>query len=92
MGKSLRVAFGETLAQLGAENDKIVALDADLANATQSKFFRDAFPERFFDMGIAEANMVDTAAGLAHDSYPPSLYSVPVVRMSRFVTRLHTRT
>ena len=71
MVKSLRVAFGETLAQLGAENDKIVALDADLANATQSKFFRDAFPERFFDMGIAEANMVDTAAGLAHDGFIP---------------------
>jgi len=71
MGKSLRVAFGETLAKIGEENDKIVALDADLANATQSKYFRDKFPERFFDMGIAEANMIDTAAGLAHDGFVP---------------------
>lgn len=71
MGKSLRVAFGETLAQLGEENDKIVALDADLANATQSRYFRDKFPERFFDMGIAEGDMVDTAAGLAHEGFIP---------------------
>ena len=71
MGKSLRVAFGETLAQLGAENENIVALDADLANATQSKYFKEKFPERFFDMGIAEGDMVDTAAGLAHDGFLP---------------------
>lgn len=71
MGKSLRVAFGETLAKLGEENEKIVALDADLANATQSKYFKAKFPERFFDMGIAEANMVDTAAGLAHTGFTP---------------------
>ena len=71
MGKSLRVAFGETLAKLGEENENIVALDADLANATQSKYFKEKFPERFFDMGIAEGNMVDTAAGLAHAGFTP---------------------
>lgn len=71
MGKSLRVAFGETIQKLGDENDKIVVLDADLANATQSKYFKEKFPDRFFDMGIAEGNMVGTAAGLAHAGFIP---------------------
>ncbi|MDD6788790.1 MAG: transketolase family protein [Lachnospira sp.] len=71
MGKSLRVAYGEALAELGDVNNKIVVLDADLANATQTRFFRDKFPDRFFDMGIAEGNMVDVAAGFAHTGYIP---------------------
>ena len=71
MGKSLRVAYGEALAELGDVNKKIVVLDADLANATQTRFFRDKFPDRFFDMGIAEGNMVDVAAGFAHTGYIP---------------------
>jgi transketolase len=60
-----RDAYGETLAELGAENSAIVALDADLSGSTKTGIFAKKFPERFFNMGIAEANMVGTAAGLA---------------------------
>lgn len=60
-----RQSYGETLVELGKENEKIVVLDADLAGATKTNLFAKEFPERFFDMGIAEANMFGTAAGLA---------------------------
>lgn len=60
-----RQSYGETLVELGKENEKIVVLDADLAGATQTKLFAKEFPDRFFDIGIAEANMIGTAAGLA---------------------------
>ncbi|MBK8189138.1 MAG: transketolase family protein [Vampirovibrionales bacterium] len=60
-----RVAFGQTLAALGAENPNLVVLDADLSCSTQTKLFADRFPERFFNQGIAEMDLVNTAAGLA---------------------------
>ncbi len=60
-----RQSYGETLIKLGKENSNIVVLDADLAGATKTELFAKEFPERFFDMGIAEANMLGTAAGLA---------------------------
>ncbi|KAF0217289.1 MAG: hypothetical protein FD174_3397 [Geobacteraceae bacterium] len=60
-----RDAYGETLAELGGENKDIVVLDADLSGSTKTGVFAKKFPERFFNMGIAEANMVGTAAGLA---------------------------
>lgn len=60
-----RDAYGEVLAELGAENPNIVALDADLSGSTKTGVFAKKFPERFFNMGIAEANMTCTAAGLA---------------------------
>lgn len=60
-----RDAYGEVLAALGAENEHIVVLDADLSGSTKTSGFAKKFPERFFNMGIAEANMVGTAAGLA---------------------------
>ncbi len=63
--KATRDAYGEVLAELGAENKDIVVLDADLSGSTKTAVFRKQFPERFFNMGIAEANMVGTAAGLA---------------------------
>lgn len=69
--KATRVAYGEYLAELGKVNDKIVVLDADLAEATNTSKFRAAFPERFFDCGIAEGNMVDMAAGLSTMGYIP---------------------
>jgi transketolase len=65
MPKAIRDVYGETLLELGAENENIVALDADLAGSTRSGKFGKAYPDRFFDMGIAESNMVSTAAGLA---------------------------
>ena len=60
-----REAYGKALAELGNVNDKVVVLDADLAGATMTKHFKAAHPERFFDCGIAEADMVDISAGLS---------------------------
>src|SRR5512137_960517 len=60
-----RDAYGEVLAELGAENENVVVLDADLSGSTKTSLFAKKFPERFFNMGIAEANMIGTAAGLA---------------------------
>ncbi len=62
---SVREAYGKTLLELGMENPDIVVLDADLSRSTMTHFFAREFPERFFDCGIAEQNMVGIAAGLA---------------------------
>ena len=63
--ESTRVAYGKALVQLGGENDRVVVLDADLAAATMTNAFRSAYPERHYDCGIAEADMVDIAAGMS---------------------------
>jgi len=62
---SVRETYGKTLVELGRENENIVVLDADLAKSTMTQFFAKEFPERFFDCGIAEQNMMGIAAGLA---------------------------
>lgn len=62
---AIREAYGKTLVELGKENPAIVVLDADLSQSTLTKYFAQEFPERFFDCGIAEQNMVGIAAGLA---------------------------
>jgi len=62
---SLRKAYGEALVELGRENRNIVALEADLGKSTMSFLFKEAFPDRYFEMGIAEQNMASVAAGLA---------------------------
>ena len=64
-----RDAYGKALVELGGINDKVVVLDADLAAATKTGMFKKAFPERFFDSGIAESNMMGVAAGLATTGY-----------------------
>lgn len=63
--KATRQSYGEALLELGKENENIVVLDADLAGATKTDIFAKEFPNRFFDMGIAESNMMATAAGFA---------------------------
>ncbi len=63
--KATREAFGEGLVALGAEMPNLVVLDADLAAATKTGMFKKAYPDRFFDCGIAEQNMIGVAAGLA---------------------------
>lgn len=63
--KAIRVAYGEALVKLGQTNDKVVVLDSDLAAATMTNAFKKEFPDRFYDCGIAEANMVDMAAGMS---------------------------
>lgn len=69
--KSLRVAYGEALAELGAKNENVVVMDADLAHATMTGTFAAAYPERFYNFGIAEANMICGAAGFAHSGLVP---------------------
>jgi len=71
MGKATREAYGEVLQELMKKNEKIVVLDADLAGSTYSAKAKEVDPNRFFDMGIAEANMIGTAAGLAVSGYIP---------------------
>ncbi len=63
--ESTRVEYGKTLAQLGAENPQIVVLDADLSGSTQTHHFAKIFHDRFFNVGIAEQDLMGTAAGLA---------------------------
>lgn len=65
MSKAIREVYGSVLAELAETNKDIVVLDADLSGSTKSGIFGKAYPERFFNMGIAESNMVATAAGLS---------------------------
>ena len=60
-----RESYGNALVELGKKHDDVVVLDADLAGATRTGMFRKAYPERFIDSGIAEANMMGMAAGIA---------------------------
>lgn len=69
--KSIRGAFGEELAELGNTNSKIVVLDADLSGSTQTSLFAKAHPERFFDVGIAEQDLITTALGLSLEGFIP---------------------
>lgn len=62
---AIRESFGKALEELGEENQNVVVLDADLYNATKTEYFKNKFPNRFFNLGIAEADMIGTAAGLA---------------------------
>jgi transketolase len=66
-----RDAYGEALIELGEKNEDIVALDADLANSTRTARFGKKFPQRFFDFGVAEQNMMGVAAGLASSGKIP---------------------
>ena len=66
-----RDAYGKALAALGAEHEDLVVLDADLANATKTQTFQKAFPDRHFDCGIAEANMICVAAGMSTTGLVP---------------------
>ena len=69
MDKTIKIAtrqsFGEALKELGAENKNVVVLDADLSGATKTNIFAKAYPDRFFDIGIAEQNMIGIAAGMS---------------------------
>lgn len=63
--KATRQSYGEALAKLGKENENIVVLDADLSTATKTNIFAKEYPNRFFEMGISEQDMMSTAAGFA---------------------------
>lgn len=78
-----RHAYGETLVELGFTNEKIVVLDADLAESTLTRYFRAVLPDRFFEMGIAEQNMIATAAGLSKTGFIPFLSSYAIFLTGR---------
>jgi transketolase len=84
--KATRQAFGESLARLGEQHRQIVVLDADLSKSTKSELFAKKFPDRFFEMGIAEANMIGTAAGLAFAGKLPFLCSFGCFLTGRYDT------
>lgn len=71
MGLAMREAWGKALVDQGKKNSKLVVLDADVSGSTKSCFFQKEFPNRFFNCGVAEANMVGTAAGFAESGFRP---------------------
>ena len=81
--KATRQSYGEKLAELGEKNKDIVVLDADLSTATKTNIFAKKFPERFFDMGISEQDMMGTAAGFATCSKIPFASSFAVFATGR---------
>src|SRR4249920_3666992 len=83
LGAATREAFGRTLVELGRENKDVVVVDADLSKSTMTTYFAKEFPERFFSMGIAEANMVGVGAGLAMSGKIPFVASFSVFAMNK---------
>lgn len=81
--KSIRSAFGKTLAKLGQTHPEIVVMDADLACSTQTQIFQKEFTERFFDVGIAEQDMIASAAGLAAAGKTPFVSSFAMFATGR---------
>jgi transketolase len=78
-----RVAYGNTLVEVGKENKNIVALEADLGKSTMSYLFQETFPDRYFEMGIAEADMASVAAGLSQTGKIPFIHSFAVFAAGR---------
>ncbi len=83
VAENLREAYGKTLVELGAIYKDIVVLDADLSKSTRTVLFQEAYPERFFEMSIAEQNMVSVAAGLALVGKIPFVHSFAVFATGR---------
>lgn len=84
MAKATRVSFGEQLVELGATHPELVVFDADLSKSTQSQLFAAKYPERFFDMGIQEHNMIGAAAGMALSGKKPFICSFSTFVVGRF--------
>ena len=81
--QATRDAYGLALVELGKENENVVVLDADLSKSTKTCNFKEAYPERFFNMGIAEQNLLGTAAGLAASGKIPFASSFAVFAVGR---------
>ncbi len=88
ISKNPRMAYGEALVALGKRDPRVVALEADLGKSTQSDLFKAAFPDRHFEMGIAEQNMASTAAGLALAGKIPFIHSFAVFASGRVYDQL----
>ena len=78
-----REAFGKALVEMGKENDRIVVLSGDLEDSTKAEYFKKEFPERFFNLGIAEQDIIGTAAGLSLDGLIPFACSFAVFITNR---------
>jgi transketolase len=87
---NMREAWGRALVALGTRNRDVVALEADLGKSTRSVLFKEAFPERYFEMGIAEQNMVSVAAGLALGGKIPFVHSFAVFASGRAYDQLRS--
>ncbi|MGC9061088.1 MAG: transketolase family protein [Thermoplasmata archaeon] len=81
--ESLRDAYGKTLVELGKEREEIVVLDADLSSSTKTSMFAKIFPARFFNVGIAEQNLMGVAAGLAYSGKIPFVSTFAVFAAGR---------
>jgi transketolase len=81
--KATRDGFGEALVELGRENNNIVVLSGDLEDATRAEYFKKEFPDRFFNLGIAEQDMLGTAAGMSIDGLIPFACSFAVFLTNR---------
>lgn len=88
--KSIREAFGKELVELGAKYPDVVVLDADVSCSTQTKLFAQAYPDRFFDVGIAEQNMIATAAGLSLTGKIPFAATFAVFATGRTYDQIRT--
>jgi transketolase len=87
---SQREAFGMALLEYGAQNTKVVVLDADTSSSTMSKFFAGAFPERFINVGIAEPCLVDAAVGMALGGYVPFISAFSALLSLRALEEIRT--
>lgn len=83
MGKATREAYGQALAKIGKENTNIIVLDADLSKSTKTDVFKQEFPERFFNVGIAEQNLISVGAGLAAAGKVPFVSSFAMFATGR---------
>jgi transketolase len=83
-----RDTFADALVQLGTQNERVLVLDADLASSSKLNLFADAHPDRFFQMGIAEQNMVGTAAGLASMGFVPFVNTFAAFASKRVTDQL----
>ncbi len=84
--KATRVAFGEALLELGARNERIVVVNADLGKSTMTQKFAETYPERAFNVGVAEANLIGIGAGLALSGWIPFLCTFACFVIGRFET------
>ena len=87
---SIRESYGKALVKCGAENGRIVVVDADVSSSTMTKYFAEEYPERFFNVGIAEAGMVDTAVGLALEGFIPFVDSFAALVCNRGLEQIKT--
>lgn len=88
--KAIREGFGEGLVKLGEENENIVALSADVSNSCKMNFFAEKFPKRFFQVGVAEQNLVGIASGLAVSGKIPFIAAYSVFSPGRTLEQIRT--